>query len=608
MSAWGSGYWGVGAWGGCIPGADALAPGCKLQSPVPGAAIVSPVTPFQFRLYDDCMIAGATAYVDGTAPGTWALPIPTYEEEAITRIQHGTSAASGAFVAPVLADLAAALALLIGGPVLPTIDACATALAGFLGASVAHAWSSAFCTGVDLASLRVRVLQGMLITTLVDMGAIDPVLVDTTASYALANPEGGYDVLLTPALPLFIAGCVATVEVDVVDNACNAVTLSWTYVVHDCTPSSCTPFVNYADGAVPSYWGDGWTSVAWIGPGAYVFPVVGAGTPTVSLFTPATGTTLGGTDFTIDGTDLCCTFFNDAFNNAVLNPVLWSTILVGVGAAVTEAPYGTSQLAFSVPALAASEAIIEANALTLIGTFHVEIDYAVQTDFLTSPSGAEVQLVVLETYYNAGNYLRLAFIDRPVLGGVLRCEVWKAGVQKHIYEQDNSSGSGRLGIIRYYDAAFAAWRAAFFWNGAKIFESWDCPECDFITRFGVRNLTLPYAISTYVTRFISHPVVTFGCPAGSDVGTDPVEVADIRIRGKTPPSIGSWAGTVTVTVTNGSGNGCLGRSAFAYTFDDAFVVGRSEPHRPTRRELSVVNDEAMRNPSLDIGHALRRQS
>lgn len=358
-------------------------------------------------------------------------------------------------------------------------------------------------------------------------------------------------------------------------------------------------------------WGVGqWGVLPWGGSGLGISTqVTGGGAPTVTSITPNSGTTLGSTSISITGTELACFSFNDIFSDAVVSPMLWWPMGAGT---VSETPLGLGgKLRCTVPAVANTIAGVLGLILQLKEDFHVEVEYAVSTEFLKLTSSAEIVLAALQASCDADNGIQISFVMKAGAStGTVRCEVRRLGAIEHTFEVDTTAATGKFGVMRYFDPVYNGNKAAFWWNGAKLFECFDCPAGTALVSIFNQNNLAAYAIETQFDNFKSHSVIVFIGPSGTDVATDVIEVSALKLRAKTPPTLGQWAGLVSVRVTNGSGNNCfaLASMVFSYQFPEAFVVGRSEPYRPTRKEISLVNDGVLRNPNQNIGHGLRRQS
>lgn len=463
-------------------------------------------------------------------------------------------------------------------------------------------------TGIDFSSIRILITQGSITTVAFEFGQFK--LGYTGAgSFVSANGTGGFDFIIDPSFPWPI-GSTITVYVECVDGNCNPASFTWLFSVGACIVEPCVPITSLVVPAIGP-WGTGpWGTLPWGGGGpGTLISVSGGGIPAIASFSPSTGTTLGGTDFVILGTDLACFAFNDIFSDAVIDPLLWWAMGAGT---VVEAPFGLGgELQCSVPAVAGVIAGALGQVLALKTDFHVEVKYTVKTNYLAVKPSSEVVLAALRAEFDSGNYIQISYVVKgpTAVAGTIRCEVWKLGVLMHTSEVDTTSMSGAFGIMRYFDPVFNDNKAAFWWNGTKVLDVFDCPPCTMQCSFFTRNDAAAYAIETWFDDFVSHSVVAFIGPSGTDVATNVIEVSEKKLRGKTPPTIGAWAGQVSVRVTNGSGNGCEGVcvNCFAYQFPEGFVVGRTEPYRPTRKELSIVDDSSLRNPNQNIGLGLRRQ-
>lgn len=463
-------------------------------------------------------------------------------------------------------------------------------------------------TGIDFSSIRVLITQGSVTTVAFEFGQFKFGYTGI-GSFVGANNTGGFDFIVDPSFPWAI-GSTVTVYVECVDGNCNAISFTWSFSVGVCIVEPCEPITSLVMPSIGGWGIDPWGTLPWGGGGpGTLIPVTGGGVPIIATFSPPTGTTLGGTDFIITGTDLACFAFNDIFSDAVVDPLLWW--VMGAGTTV-EGPFGLGgELQCSVPATAGTITGVLGQALKLKTDFHVEVEYTVKTFFTVTKPSSEVVLAALRAEFDSGNYVQISYVMKgpTAVAGTIRCEVWKLGVLTHISETDTTAMSGKFGLMRYFDPVYNDNKAAFWWNGMKILDVFDCPSCTMQFSYFVRNNAAAYAIETWFDNFVSHSVVAFIGPSGTDVATNVVEVSELKLRGKTPPTIGAWAGPVSIRVTNGSGNGCEGlcEGCFTYQFPDAFVVGRTEPYRPTRKELSIVDDGILRNPNQNIGHGLRRQ-
>ena len=462
-------------------------------------------------------------------------------------------------------------------------------------------------TGIDFSSIRVLIAQGGMPAVAFETGVFK-LGYTGPASFVGANADGGFDFIIDPSVP-WVIGATISIYVECVDGNCNFASFNWAFSVGVCITEPCAPITSLVMPSVGG-WGSGpWGTIPWGGGGpGTLIPITGGGVPVIASFSPPVGTTLGNDDFVITGTDLACFAFNDIFSDATVDPLLWW--VMGAGSTV-EAPFGLGgTLQCSVPATAGTIAGVLGQVLHLKTDFHVEVEYVVKTPFTTVKPSTEVVLAALRAEFDAGNFIQLSYVMKgpTAVAGTIRCEVWKLGVLMHTSEVDTTAAAGKFGVMRYYDPVYNDNKAAFWWNGNKLLDVFDCPACTMTVSFFVKNNSAAYAVETWFDNFVSHSVVAFIGPAGTDVATNVIEVSELKLRGKTPPTLGSWAGPVAVRVTNGSGNGCDGecQSCFVYQFPEAFVVGRTEPFRPTRKELSIVDDLTLRNPGPNIGHGLRR--
>jgi hypothetical protein len=374
-------------------------------------------------------------------------------------------------------------------------------------------------------------------------------------------------------------------------------------------PNTCDPITTYT-AQVLSQWGLGqWGLNTWGGTGTYTFTVVGAGAPNPTSVDPNVGSTLGGDQVAIAGTDLATDFFNDTFSDGILNTVLWGQLGINP---VVEGPLGPSgMLSVDTGVLPGSFSGLESIALRLLGDFYDQIGFSVTTQFLKNKPSSEVALAVLEAKEDDGNLIRMSYIvsGPSASGGTIKCEVWKSGTLRHIFTQPYSGAEGTLGIMRFQDTVENDNRAAFWLNGNKIFQSFDAPDCDLTLRFYAYNGASPYQVQTSFDNFVAKSVVLFRGPGGVQPAAGVTEVSEFRLRVLTPPTTNEWAGLVDILVTNGSATCCRGvlSNAFTYQFPEAFVVGRSQPFRPTDKELSLTNDPVLRNIGPNVGNGLRKQ-
>jgi len=463
-------------------------------------------------------------------------------------------------------------------------------------------------SGVDLGSIRIVITQGSIRQTAFENGLfIGPF--KGPGSFVGANLTNGFDFIIDPVDPLYF-GSTVVVEVTATDGQCNQASFSWSFRVVECVPEVCTPFSTLS-GIVLGPWGSGfWGFGAWGGGGLTLIPVVGGGAPVFGSIEPTEGTTLGGTEFTILGANLVSLLFNDNFNDAILDNILW--IPLGSGS-VNETPFGpTGSVRCQTTNTPGSYAGLQARQLAPKSDFHIQLNFSIQTAFLTSTPPSEVVLATIDAALDPGNFLRISYVmtGPTATTGTIRCEVWRFGTRFHVFETPYSTSSGSLGLMRFYDPVNDDHHAVFWLNGNKLVDFFDCTPCTVQVRFFAYNGASPYQVETWFDNFISHSVVVFCTPFGCDIATNLVEVTDFKLRGKSPPTVGEWAGLTDVRVTNGSGNGCVAicSQCWTYQYPEAFVVGRSEPFRPTRREASFTNDPVLRNPNPNTGLGLRRQN
>jgi hypothetical protein len=374
-------------------------------------------------------------------------------------------------------------------------------------------------------------------------------------------------------------------------------------------PNTCQPLETITTQVLGSWGSEMWGGDVWGGAGTYTFAVDGGGFPTIEEIIPNVGTTLGGTSFVITGENLATFFFNDNFNEGLLNTVLWSPLGPLPPVVGPLGPLGTLQV--QTTSTPGSYGGVQAVALEPQGDFHVQVDFTVLNQFLLTQPPSEVTLAAIDAATDAGNYARISFIVKgpSATNGIIRCEVWKFGTQVHLFETPFSNNFGTLGLMRYFDPIVGSNHAAFWLNGAKIFDVYDMTSCQVTLRLMTWNEHAPYNIQTQFDNFISHSVVVFVGNAGCDVATNVIEVTNNRIRGTSPATVGQWAGPTDIRVTSGVGTCCTADciGCWTYEFPAAFVVGRSQPFRPTNREASFTNDPQLRNPGLNIGLGLRRQ-
>lgn len=457
-------------------------------------------------------------------------------------------------------------------------------------------------TGVDYSSIRVLITRNAVTDVAMDIVGIRPAYAGPR-SLVLSNAVGGFDVRLDPVVPWEV-GSTISVAIEGYDGNCNPFSVAWSFSVGACTVETCTaldPIV------VPSVgqWGVGqWGVGAWGGRGPSTLLTSDAGVPAIVSLSPALGSASGGEAFVLHGANLASFDFNDIFSDASVSPSLWTQIGAG---SLAETPYGLGGTLHCVaPATAGVMAGVMSKALALRTDFHVEVEFLLES-FV--PPSSEILLAALEAWYDPLNFIALHVVQKgpPNFERLLRCQVWKSGSLAHLFETPTSSERGRLGLMRYFDSVYNDNRALFIVDGTQIFESFDCPPCKMACRFFVANQSSGSAINTWFDNFKSHSVVVFTTPFSSRPASGIVEVSSSKLRGKIPES--TWAGPVEIRVTNGSGNGCFDTCAecFGYFYPDGFVIGRTDPYRPTRKELSILNDPVLRNPTLNIGHGLRRQ-
>jgi hypothetical protein len=462
--------------------------------------------------------------------------------------------------------------------------------------------------GVDLTTVRVVIRQGDVAWVAFEASAF---VAPCNGPGSVVTPVGsGFDLAVDNVNAFWQGTVQVEVEAENLD-ASGTLTTSWSFAIAACVPEGCTPLTEL-EVAVEGPWGLGaWGEMPWGGAGTYTFAIAGGGAPLFGAVGPVSGLTTGGTDFVLTGTNLACFAFNDRFHNAVVDPVLWAVI---GGGTVSEGPFGfTGRLKVATGAAAGQYAGVYGLALTPRGDFHLEVEAEVKTPFLVQAQKppSEVVLAALEARIDDGNRLVLSYVmtGPTATTGTLRCEVWKYGVRVHVHERALSASVVRLGLMRYSDPVFNDQKAVFWLNGTKVFEAFDAPACTCAVRLYALNKAAAYNVETWFGAFVSHSVVVFVTPNGCDVATNLIEVTTGRIRGKSPPSVGNWAGATTLRITNGSGNGCAveAEEAWGYTFPEAFVVGRSQPYRPTQREVSFTNDSTLRNPGPNLGLNQRRQ-
>jgi hypothetical protein len=605
-SAWGGGGGGTGPWGACIPGGpDLTAPTVTLQNPASGAVDVANDTPIAFRISDDI--------------------------------------------------------------------------------------------GVDFSSIVVTLTVGSVVYVAFTNGQFAPAF-NGPASFLSANTSNGFDFIIDSSI-VWPADSGVSVAVTVGDSSCNLTTVSWTFQVSAGTIICCGP-VETVPASFTGGWGNNsWGSSYWGGGLTIDTPVDGGGVPLFGSITPNSGFTTGGDAFTITGTNIASFFFNDTFSAGLIS-YLWST-MSGV---TVEGPLGFNGTVQAETVGYDVYSGLIANFLKPNGDFHVTVDFNVLTPFLTTKPITEVTLAAIEAAIDNGNFIRFSYLMRGSLAttGVLRMEVWKSGILRHVNEQNSSTFSGNFGVMRYFDTETGDNKAAFWLNGNKIYDTYDCPASSMTIRFYNYNNQSNYDVKTQFDNFISHTVVSFTGPFGTDVATNVVEVTNERVRGTTPPTVDDWAGDVTIRVTNGSGSGCAATcyasvtpyvpatpsdwvvpipttaeeamlriqltlldhfdgtvsslgvcgdvadlaadlaihlgvsvsptlddeshklavhleqpighpevlatgSCFIYQFPPGYVVGRSQPFRPTQKEVSLTNDPVLRNPTANIGLGLRVQ-
>jgi hypothetical protein len=430
-------------------------------------------------------------------------------------------------------------------------------------------------------------------------------------------PSDGY--ILRYVLPRTPSSSCITPPVDQTFISVNGTVGSGTAIALDSiclgtgliVPNTCQPIENVTVESHNGQWGSGpWGSGQWGGGTSFeTLPVDGGGIPTITSVTPNTGPTTGGTPFAIQGTNLASFFFNDNFNEGYLDTTLWAALGPTL---ITVAPFGLAgKCNLETSTVPGSYSGIQANLLQPQGDFHVQIDFNVLNAFLVTLPSTEVTLVAIDAAIDSGNYARLSYVVKGASAttGTIRCEVWNSATQIHLFEMPYSTNSGSMGVMRYFDPLVNGNHAAFWLNGTKIFDCFDMPASEVKLRIFAWNEASPYDVQVQLDNFISHSVIVFVGVSGCDVATGIIEVATSRIRAVSPPTQNAWAGAVDLRVTSGVGSCCTVdcHDCWTYTFPAAFVVGRSEPYRPTRREVSLTNDPILRNPGPNIGLGLQRQ-
>jgi len=581
-----------------------------------------------------------------------------------------------------------------GGPdlTLPTISLQSPAPTSTVSNNTNIAFRISDDVGVDFNTIVVKVTVGVTTYTAFSDGVFDP-LFNGVQNFLSANATNGFDFIIQPSI-VWAAGSTVSVTVVAGDTSCNLVTTSWSFQIEE-TESVCCGPINFIDVPYLGGWGDHeWGTSYWGGGLTVSLPVDGGGVPLIGSITPNQGFTTGGDNFTIIGSNLASFFFNDRFSDAIVG-FLWYQM----GGLITEGPIGFNGSLHCKTVGFNSYSGVVANYLKPNGDFHVALDFLVKTPFLTKKPPVEVVLAAVEAFVDDGNRIRFSYVAKGSTS-ILRMEVWKTGILRHIKEKQLSTFSGNLGIMRYYDSIHSDEKVAFWFNGNKIFDCFDGPVGTLQIRFFTYNNNSSYELETWFDNFISHTVIVFTGPFGSDVVTNVVEVNTNRVRGKTPATVENWAGDVNIRVTNGSGSGCVGTcyasvtpyvpaspsdwespapttveeamlriqlelldhfdgtvstlgvcsnlvdlaadlalhidfavsptlddishklflhtehpighpdvlssgGCFQYEYPPGYIVGRSQPFRPTLREVSICNDEALRNPGPNIGLGLR---
>lgn len=336
----------------------------------------------------------------------------------------------------------------------------------------------------------------------------------------------------------------------------------------------------------------------------------GCPTITASSIVPDEGTTLGGTVITITGENLADLSYNDAFTQGFLDFSKWVPLGTPPPVVGPLGPLGSCQCVTGTPS--GSYSGLRNIVLTPLADYYVEISFQTLNMYIANQPSSEVTLAAIDAAIDSNNYQRLSLV---VIGpnattGILRAEVWSAGVQIYKQETPFSSNQATLGLMRYQDPVEGTNKAVFFLNGMKIIEFFDAPAGTAAIRFFSWNESANYNVTTNFANFVSHSIIIFESPGGCDVALNMEEITENVIRGTTPPTVGNWAGLDTIIIVNGGGLDCraTGVGYWTYQYAPSFIVGQSSPGITARRQVSFTNDPILRNPTPNnVGVGVGRQ-
>jgi hypothetical protein len=301
---------------------------------------------------------------------------------------------------------------------------------------------------------------------------------------------------------------------------------------------------------------------------------------TLGTMSVDTGPSTGGTKFTLMGSNLTNTVYDDVFTGTSLDLVKWSDLSSGSGSVST----GSDHLELSTGTTTGSVAGIRS-----VQTFEsCQFETKVTVPKLTIYPDAEVVLIAYRIYIDSSNYAEMKLVQ-PAESGTpeLIVNAVISGTSVDNFSTSWTTGVSTLKILRWKNYAY------FYANGTLLFKT-----SRFLDSSAVLDLYVDNQTSTYNTVGGSEYIKLKTYMAFDDQIVDDITVISaFRLRGTTPPSInskevlGAYKGYVDVSVVTDT---VYTRSNFfEYYFDNVLIVNKNDQFDV---QLSVIGDSIVRTP------------
>ena len=301
----------------------------------------------------------------------------------------------------------------------------------------------------------------------------------------------------------------------------------------------------------------------------------------ISYVTPS-GSSLGGNAYLITGSGFVSEAYNDEFDGAVLDALLWSDISTGSGSITTDYPHLYLDTSSTNTSLAGIES---ANTFT-----DVQFEIKSYLYALSSYPSVDINALSFMLYVDASNFARIKVNIAAYTAEVtLVCDIYVGGALISSYSEDWTLGYSTFKIARSGSTIY------FSANGDLFYSSRDFIASAATFRILNDNSTIDYQAKALVDYFTERTFVKFDDQC--DLNT--IVVSDTRIRGIVPASlddkeqVGGFAGTVDVDVTNAVGTS-TSNDAYEYIYDNMLKLVNSSQ---SSFVLSLIGDEQIKTPS-----------